>query len=316
MLIWSDMLDPNHNAHGNYYLVEGDYTGSWQYVPKDLTIVCWYYEKRKESLAFFSSHGFRTLAGAYYDGDTLDNPRGWLEVLDKTPEAVGHHVHDVAEQVRVARSLRGRCWIAKTMEHDESGVGPAKQAYAMRQWRMRIYLRTQTASGTRTHSATLSKMANRYRAGSGPTKPAIMSWPRTIFANGPLVSMSTPPPGRAGGLDDAVGHDLAGVFQLGRVALRVQSEEMVVGAWRQGERVGPEEAPGVELCDGVDDVLRRRRPPRSTARSLTERTRGVLSRPAMLSGAKPLKTSWSSWRASAIAALTGASRSSGMPDCS
>jgi hypothetical protein len=89
VLIWSDMLDPNHNAHGNYYLVEGDFTGSWQYVPKDLTIVCWYYEKRNESHAFFSSHGFRALAGAYYDGDTLDNPRGWLNVLDKTPQAVG-----------------------------------------------------------------------------------------------------------------------------------------------------------------------------------------------------------------------------------
>jgi len=86
---WSDMLDPNHNAHGNYYLVDGDFTGSWNYVPKDLGIVCWYYEKRKESLAFFSSHGFRTLAGAYYDGDTLENPRGWLDVLDKTPQAVG-----------------------------------------------------------------------------------------------------------------------------------------------------------------------------------------------------------------------------------
>jgi hypothetical protein len=89
VLIWSDMLDPNHNAHGNYYLVEGDYTGSWNYVPQDLTIVCWYYEKRNESLGFFSAHGFRTLAGAYYDGDTLENPRGWLAVLDKTPKAVG-----------------------------------------------------------------------------------------------------------------------------------------------------------------------------------------------------------------------------------
>ena len=86
---WSDMLDPNHNAHGNYYLVEGDFTGSWDYVPKDLGIVCWYFEKRKESLAFFSSRGFRTLAGAYYDGDTLENPRGWLDVLDTTPQAVG-----------------------------------------------------------------------------------------------------------------------------------------------------------------------------------------------------------------------------------
>ena len=89
VLIWSDMLDPNHNAHGNYYLVEGDFTDSWKYVPKDLTIMCWYYEKRNESLGFFSSHGFRTLAGAYYDGDTLENPRGWLDVLDKTPQAGG-----------------------------------------------------------------------------------------------------------------------------------------------------------------------------------------------------------------------------------
>ena len=89
MFCWSDMLDPNHNAHAGYYLVDGDFTGSWNYVPRDLVIVCWYYEKRKESLAFFSSRSFRTLAGAYYDGDTLENPRGWLEGLDNTSNAVG-----------------------------------------------------------------------------------------------------------------------------------------------------------------------------------------------------------------------------------
>jgi hypothetical protein len=87
--VWSDMLDPNHNAHGNYYLVQGDYTGSWQHVPKDLGIVCWYYERRRLSLPFFSNLGFRTLAGAYYDADTLDNPRGWLEELEGTPTAQG-----------------------------------------------------------------------------------------------------------------------------------------------------------------------------------------------------------------------------------
>jgi len=32
------MLDPNHNAHGNYYLVEGDFTGSWRHVLKDLVM--------------------------------------------------------------------------------------------------------------------------------------------------------------------------------------------------------------------------------------------------------------------------------------
>jgi hypothetical protein len=87
--VWSDMLDPNHNAHGNYYLVNGDYTGSWEHVPKDMGIMCWYYERRALSLPFFSKLGFRTMAGAYYDGDTLDNPRGWLEELDKTPGAQG-----------------------------------------------------------------------------------------------------------------------------------------------------------------------------------------------------------------------------------
>jgi len=89
VFIWSDMLDPNHNAHDNYYLVEGDFAGSWNYIPKDLIIVCWYYEKRKESLKFFSSLGFGTLAGAYYDGNTLENPEGWLDALEHTPKACG-----------------------------------------------------------------------------------------------------------------------------------------------------------------------------------------------------------------------------------
>jgi len=89
VFVWSDMLDPNHNAHADYYLVDGDFSGSWKLVPKELVIVCWYYRKRSESLAHFSRLGFKTLAGAYYDGDTLENPRGWLEALDKTPGAVG-----------------------------------------------------------------------------------------------------------------------------------------------------------------------------------------------------------------------------------
>jgi hypothetical protein len=89
IFVWSDMLDPNHNAHDNYYLVEGDFTGSWQHVPRDVTMVCWYHRIREESLAHFSSLGFKTLAGAYYDGSSLDNPRDWLEVLDRTKGATG-----------------------------------------------------------------------------------------------------------------------------------------------------------------------------------------------------------------------------------
>jgi len=89
IFIWSDMLDPHHNAHDDYYLVEGDFSGSWKYIPKDLVIVCWYYKMREKSLAHFSQLGFRTLAGAYYDGDTLENPRGWLDALEKTPHTCG-----------------------------------------------------------------------------------------------------------------------------------------------------------------------------------------------------------------------------------
>ena len=86
---WSDMLDPNHNAHGNYYMVDGDYTGSWEHIPREMRIMCWYYERRDKSLKFFSGLGYKTIAGAYYDGDTLDNPKGWLASLDETPGAEG-----------------------------------------------------------------------------------------------------------------------------------------------------------------------------------------------------------------------------------
>ncbi|MCK4628930.1 MAG: hypothetical protein KAT56_07990, partial [Sedimentisphaerales bacterium] len=89
VFIWSDMFDPHQNAHGDYYLVDGDFTNSWNYIPKEIGTVCWYHTKRGESLEHFSQLGFKTVAGAYYDGDTLENPRDWLEAMDKTPGAVG-----------------------------------------------------------------------------------------------------------------------------------------------------------------------------------------------------------------------------------
>jgi hypothetical protein len=89
VLIWSDMLDPAHNARNNYYGVVGDFTGSWKHVPKDLTIMCWYHKIRNKSLAFFSREGFRTFGAAYYDADDLTNPREWLASLKKTPNAQG-----------------------------------------------------------------------------------------------------------------------------------------------------------------------------------------------------------------------------------
>jgi hypothetical protein len=89
VLIWSDMLDPEHNARDNYYGVVGDFTGSWQHVPQDLAIMCWYHTIRDKSLAFFSQQGFRTFGASYYDADDLTNPRQWLTSLQKTPQAQG-----------------------------------------------------------------------------------------------------------------------------------------------------------------------------------------------------------------------------------
>ena len=87
--VWSDMFDPNHNAREQYYLIDGSFLDTWKYIPKDLVIGCWYYEKRDASLAFFSKLGYKTLAAAYYDADDLENPKGWLASLDRTTGATG-----------------------------------------------------------------------------------------------------------------------------------------------------------------------------------------------------------------------------------
>ena len=65
--VWSDMFDPNHNAHRNYYLVRGDLSGSWEGLDKDVVIVPWYFEKRAVSLKFFAERGHRQIIAGYYD---------------------------------------------------------------------------------------------------------------------------------------------------------------------------------------------------------------------------------------------------------
>lgn len=95
VFIWSDMLDPGHNAGDNYegrsyyYQTAGLFTGSWKYIPRDLVIACWWDEIREKSLSHFSGLGHRTIAAAYYDADNLDNPRAWLEAMKNVPGASG-----------------------------------------------------------------------------------------------------------------------------------------------------------------------------------------------------------------------------------
>jgi hypothetical protein len=92
IFIWSDMLDPNHNASTRrpyYFHVPEIFHGSWEFVPRDLIIACWNYRIRDKSLKHFSDLGHRTIAAAYYDADDLENPKGWLEALSNTPQASG-----------------------------------------------------------------------------------------------------------------------------------------------------------------------------------------------------------------------------------
>lgn len=79
VLVWSDMFDPHHNAHGDYYLVDGDFTGTWKHIPKDLGIVVWGGGLRAKSLDFFDEQGFRTWVACYYDADNLTDVKAWLE---------------------------------------------------------------------------------------------------------------------------------------------------------------------------------------------------------------------------------------------
>jgi hypothetical protein len=87
--IWSDMLDPNHNARPDYYLVNGDYTGSWNYVPKNLVIAVWGGTPRAQSLKFFADQGFPTLVACYYDADDLKDVKGWLNAARETRNVRG-----------------------------------------------------------------------------------------------------------------------------------------------------------------------------------------------------------------------------------
>ena len=89
VFVWSDMLDPNHNAKKDYYLFNGDFSGSWNHIPKDVIIACWHYDIRDKSLGHFDQSGFRTMGCGYYDMDSKNAAKDWAASLAKTPGACG-----------------------------------------------------------------------------------------------------------------------------------------------------------------------------------------------------------------------------------
>ena len=76
LCIWSDMFDPHHNAVNDFYLVNGDLSGSWNGLPADMTIINWNGEHAAKSLPFFAQRGHSQVLAGYYDGPP-DSIRDW-----------------------------------------------------------------------------------------------------------------------------------------------------------------------------------------------------------------------------------------------
>jgi hypothetical protein len=87
---WSDMFDPNHNAGehpGGYYLVNGDWTDSWEGLPKDIGVITWI--PSHASLKWFSDRGNIQIMAGFYDGDVKSNVDTWMKVSKGIPGIEG-----------------------------------------------------------------------------------------------------------------------------------------------------------------------------------------------------------------------------------
>jgi len=84
------MFDPHHNAVDNYYLVNGDLSGSWNGLDKDVVIMNWNFGVRVESLTFFSERGHKQVLAGFYDADAEQIGK-WLETVRKNniPDVIG-----------------------------------------------------------------------------------------------------------------------------------------------------------------------------------------------------------------------------------
>jgi len=92
--VWSDMFDPTHNAHDDYYYVEGDIAGSWEGLRPGTVVMNWI--RTPASLAWFSGtdpkqpHPFPQILSGYYDsGDGAASASADLAAAKGIPGIVG-----------------------------------------------------------------------------------------------------------------------------------------------------------------------------------------------------------------------------------
>ena len=96
LYIWNDMFDPYHNAHADYYHVEGDLAGSWAGVPAEVAIMNWNLERLHESLGWFAGLERRqtvahkqVIAGYYDSGDGAKAAAAELQAAQGVPGIQG-----------------------------------------------------------------------------------------------------------------------------------------------------------------------------------------------------------------------------------
>jgi hypothetical protein len=95
LFTWSDMFDPYHNAADTaapYYLVNGNWSGGWEGVGPEVSILNWNSQpdKRRDSAAFFAGRGHRQILAGYYDAPVGQfRDQAWLEDLTGIPGIEG-----------------------------------------------------------------------------------------------------------------------------------------------------------------------------------------------------------------------------------
>ena len=87
LCIWSDMFDPHHNAVKDFYLVNGDLSGSWEGLPKDTIIMNWNSGKAAPSLKHFAAQGHSQVLAGYYDAPP-ERIRNWLDTGKDFPNSL------------------------------------------------------------------------------------------------------------------------------------------------------------------------------------------------------------------------------------
>lgn len=83
--VWSDMYDPYHNAHGDYYLVNGTIEKSWEGLDSGVVVMKWGKpESSAPAFRFFSRRGNRLMIAAFYDRDVEENRALWMKAAAGT----------------------------------------------------------------------------------------------------------------------------------------------------------------------------------------------------------------------------------------